>query len=314
MLMRAHLVLTCAYPLLMCTHLLPVPHRRALYVPPPARTHMHALSCVHAWALHRLQVPIALLVARGPEDCLGLQGQQQKQQQQQQQEEVGCCEAGGGDGEEGCRLQEQPAGLEEQGPGGQTGAEVDAGGKGEEAGGGQPRGSVGCGSEVVMQQGGHKGGLPWVSLLLFGGLVMCWSVCLVAASDVAVRHQPGQPCLLGAEGLGMVKEALGGQALGRGAGTHVSSSGSCRDDGSCSGEDTGADSMTRGAGVGSSWAEGGWGLNGAGAEGPGNTGTCWAVSVYRLHVLMEDLTPNIGQMWYFFTEVFSDFRPFFRCV
>jgi hypothetical protein len=41
---------------------------------------------------------------------------------------------------------------------------------------------------------------------------------------------------------------------------------------------------------------------------------CWAVRVYKLPLLLEDYTPNIGLWWYFFTEMFAAFRPFFLFV
>eukprot|EP00798_Chlamydomonas_sp_ICE-L_P017829 gene17829-24211_t len=34
------------------------------------------------------------------------------------------------------------------------------------------------------------------------------------------------------------------------------------------------------------------------------SGSCWIRQVYSLH-LLEDLTPNLGQFWYFFSEVYS---------
>lgn len=42
--------------------------------------------------------------------------------------------------------------------------------------------------------------------------------------------------------------------------------------------------------------------------------SCWAVRVYKLPLLLEDYTPNIGLWWYFFTEMFAAFRPFFTFV
>jgi hypothetical protein len=42
--------------------------------------------------------------------------------------------------------------------------------------------------------------------------------------------------------------------------------------------------------------------------------SCWAVRVYKLPLLLEDYTPNIGLWWYFFTEMFAAFRPFFLFV
>lgn len=43
-------------------------------------------------------------------------------------------------------------------------------------------------------------------------------------------------------------------------------------------------------------------------------GSCWAARVYGLTLFLEDLTPNIGLWWYFFTEVFTEFQPFFLFV
>lgn len=37
-------------------------------------------------------------------------------------------------------------------------------------------------------------------------------------------------------------------------------------------------------------------------------------STYGVHLLLPDLTPNVGLWWYFFTEMFDSFRSFFLCV
>lgn len=37
-------------------------------------------------------------------------------------------------------------------------------------------------------------------------------------------------------------------------------------------------------------------------------------STYSVVLLMTDLTPNVGLWWYFFTEMFEDFRQFFLGV
>lgn len=37
-------------------------------------------------------------------------------------------------------------------------------------------------------------------------------------------------------------------------------------------------------------------------------------STYGTVLFFTDLTPNIGMWWYFFTEMFTFFRPFFTCV
>ena len=42
--------------------------------------------------------------------------------------------------------------------------------------------------------------------------------------------------------------------------------------------------------------------------------SCWATHVYGLPLLFEDLTPNIGQWWYFFAQIFPQQRPFFAFV
>ncbi len=56
------------------------------------------------------------------------------------------------------------------------------------------------------------------------------------------------------------------------------------------------------------------GLQGAGTAPPpaGAARQCWAHAVWRLHLLVEDQTPNIGQLWYFMTEMFQLYLPFFR--
>ena len=46
------------------------------------------------------------------------------------------------------------------------------------------------------------------------------------------------------------------------------------------------------------------------------TGNSWEflASTYGVHLLLPDLTPNVGLWWYFFTEMFDPFREFFLCV
>ncbi|KAG1676962.1 hypothetical protein FOA52_014838 [Chlamydomonas sp. UWO 241] len=60
-----------------------------------------------------------------------------------------------------------------------------------------------------------------------------------------------------------------------------------------------------GAGRGGREDWGGWGGGGGGGGG------CWAVHVYSLPLLFTDQTPNIGQWWYLFAQVFAAQRPFF---
>lgn len=38
------------------------------------------------------------------------------------------------------------------------------------------------------------------------------------------------------------------------------------------------------------------------------------MSTYGVHLLLPDLTPNVGLWWYFFTEMFDSFRAFFLCL
>ncbi|EPS38775.1 hypothetical protein H072_7472 [Dactylellina haptotyla CBS 200.50] len=38
------------------------------------------------------------------------------------------------------------------------------------------------------------------------------------------------------------------------------------------------------------------------------------VSTYGVHLLLPDLTPNVGLWWYFFIEMFDSFRSFFLCL
>ncbi|KAL6752228.1 GPI transamidase subunit PIG-U-domain-containing protein [Haematococcus lacustris] len=45
-----------------------------------------------------------------------------------------------------------------------------------------------------------------------------------------------------------------------------------------------------------------------------HTGRCWALHVYQLPLLVEDIQPNIGQLWYFFTQMFPQYLAFFRFV
>lgn len=51
-----------------------------------------------------------------------------------------------------------------------------------------------------------------------------------------------------------------------------------------------------------------------GLTGLGSAGGCWASSVWGFLLSVGDYTPNIGLFWYFFTELFDAFRPFFRFV
>lgn len=46
------------------------------------------------------------------------------------------------------------------------------------------------------------------------------------------------------------------------------------------------------------------------------TGNSWEflASTYGVHLLLPDLTPNVGLWWYFFIEMFDSFREFFLCV
>ncbi|KAH8150391.1 uncharacterized protein LAJ45_05602 [Morchella importuna] len=46
------------------------------------------------------------------------------------------------------------------------------------------------------------------------------------------------------------------------------------------------------------------------------TGGSWEflASTYGVHLLLPDLTPNVGLWWYFFIEMFDSFRNFFLCV
>jgi GPI-anchor transamidase subunit U len=37
-------------------------------------------------------------------------------------------------------------------------------------------------------------------------------------------------------------------------------------------------------------------------------------STYGVHLLLPDLTPNVGLWWYFFIEMFDSFREFFLCT
>jgi hypothetical protein len=251
---------------------------------------------------------VALLVVLGPEDCMGLQ-----------KEETNAESGSRGEG-----LDESDRGA--------------AGlGEGEEGKASSKEGARG------RLWRGREGGLPWGSLLLFVCVTVFWGACLVAASDVMVRAYPGQQCLLPQQLL--LPPAVCGQSDGSGSRSGSCSSGGVASSGGsrCSGgscEDGGPLEDTRvccssggvgggpgGCGEGDSCSAG-RGRGGRGevlGEGKasgwgqaevnwGRGGGCWATSVFRLHVLMEDLTPNIGQMWYFFTELFSDFRPFFRWV
>ncbi|KAF8069582.1 hypothetical protein HT031_001699 [Scenedesmus sp. PABB004] len=59
------------------------------------------------------------------------------------------------------------------------------------------------------------------------------------------------------------------------------------------------------------------GPGGPGGPGPGGAARargCWAAAVYGFSLQLRDLTPNIGLFWYFFTEMFDAFRPFFLFV
>jgi len=46
----------------------------------------------------------------------------------------------------------------------------------------------------------------------------------------------------------------------------------------------------------------------------GGTATCWLASSHGFALSVADYTPNIGLFWYFLTELFEAFRPFFKFV
>lgn len=60
------------------------------------------------------------------------------------------------------------------------------------------------------------------------------------------------------------------------------------------------------------------GAAGAGGQAGGGAmrglARCWAGRVYGFSLLLQDLTPNIGLWWYFFTELFAEFQAFFLFV
>jgi len=71
-----------------------------------------------------------------------------------------------------------------------------------------------------------------------------------------------------------------------------------------------------------SWMKRGW-LQGSPADGiaPGLYGSfhdvlggCWMGQTYGFLMDVTDLTPNLGLFWYFFSEMFDAFRPFFKFV
>ncbi|KAI8476908.1 MAG: GPI transamidase subunit PIG-U-domain-containing protein, partial [Monoraphidium minutum] len=59
------------------------------------------------------------------------------------------------------------------------------------------------------------------------------------------------------------------------------------------------------------WLRGGGGGDEAGHPA---AGSCWLRSVHGFVLAVDDYTPNIGLFWYFLTELFNDFRPFFKFV
>jgi hypothetical protein len=73
-----------------------------------------------------------------------------------------------------------------------------------------------------------------------------------------------------------------------------------------------------GGGPGGPLAGGAASLTGPSPAGAGRSGaapsTCWATHVYGLPLLFGDLTPNLGQWWYFFAQVFPAQRAFFCYV
>lgn len=133
--------------------------------------------------------------------------------------------------------------------------------------------------------------------------------CLLALtyiSDVLASQQAAHSCLpqaldaarawvLGASGLGRPR---GGAAGGQGQQ-------------GCGWDSSGRSQAKQGDGsvpMGAPWAGG---QHGGFSE---VVGQCWARQVYGLQLLIEDQTPNIGQMWYLFTELFTHYQPFFKCV
>lgn len=43
-------------------------------------------------------------------------------------------------------------------------------------------------------------------------------------------------------------------------------------------------------------------------------GPSWIKRSWGAIISLNDLTPNVGMWWYFFTEIFDHFRPFFTGV
>lgn len=118
------------------------------------------------------------------------------------------------------------------------------------------------------------------AFLLFGLLCVAWGLALVGVSDVAVRQTPEHACMPA-----LMASAKAWWAPSAAAGQPGSSH-------------TAHSSTT----------------HGNNRQRKQQRQTCWAVHVYSLPLLVQDQTPNIGQLWYFFTELFPIYRPFFRQV
>ncbi|GBF91289.1 phosphatidylinositol glycan anchor biosynthesis class U [Raphidocelis subcapitata] len=64
------------------------------------------------------------------------------------------------------------------------------------------------------------------------------------------------------------------------------------------------------------WLRGGGGGSSSSSSGGGggSGGACWLRATHGFALAVEDYTPNVGLFWYFLTELFDAFRPFFKFV
>jgi hypothetical protein len=186
------------------------------------------------FALHRPQLPLAMMMARGVEDVT----------------------LPAGDGNSG-------------GSGSGSGGDANGSGAGAASTGGKraarqqqppPRSPA-----AAPGRGGRR------RAAAFGGFFVLWSAALLALSDAYLRAHPEAQCLPRVAAL-----------------------------------------LRRGGGGG-----GGGGASGSGGSSSGggaSSGTCWLRGTHGFALSVEDYTPNIGLFWYFLTELFDAFRPFFKFV
>ncbi|KAJ9518163.1 hypothetical protein QJQ45_010074 [Haematococcus lacustris] len=137
------------------------------------------------------------------------------------------------------------------------------------------------------------------SLLLFASRVAAWLLLLLLASDWSLAEHPDAPCLPGMrQGLSWLWAVP--MRLRPAVTPHLSKQSTL-----------GLDPLLLAPGPA---AAAGQPYPNPSTPASPHTGRCWALHVYQLPLLVEDIQPNIGQLWYFFTQMFPQYLAFFRFV